>query len=70
VIFFGPHHDGTAAAFAAFEDFADDAVAVSRTAPHASASANSTPLFFLLIVRASLFELLASVNCACRIDSG
>jgi len=54
-IFFGPHHDGAFAVFAAFEVFADDVVAVSMTTPLMSAKTRSAPPLLLFIVRALPF---------------
>jgi hypothetical protein len=44
VIFFDPHHDGTAVCFADDFGFADEVAAVSRTMPLMSANASSAPL--------------------------
>src|SRR5262245_47591216 len=48
LIFFGPHHDGTA------EVFASGFAAATKATLHASASAMSAPLLFVLIVPISL----------------
>src|SRR6187551_3686530 len=54
LIFFGPHHDGTADAFADDVGLADDVAATNMTAPQAIAVVRSKPPFFLLMNPPSL----------------
>src|SRR5262245_13523946 len=53
LIFFGPHHEGTA------DDFADDAVAKTMAEPQMSASARSPTPLLLVIVRVPSFLVVS-----------